>query len=222
MYEKLDFKISRLTQGFEWNWTTQRHPLAVWWLCCLQFWCWIYWGCLGENTGGFHLLVAITHKPRTAYQHASEWCQLIAAAVPVPDFQGSLPKSSPIEQNHESVIGPRRENPQKSTKYRCYLQKNCLVLSHNSIIFVTDAYERRTQTWSTGIFVKWHALLPPPQCSGHFCLAARMFFVFFFSPMLVLKKETSLLNKNNPKTFSTVLKYSKGYQPTLWIKKKRG
>lgn len=39
--------------------------------------------------------------------------------------------------------------------------------------------------------------------------------------MLVLKKETSLLNKNNPKTFSTVLKYSKGYQPTLWIKKKK-
>lgn len=136
-------------------------------------------------------------------------------------FREAFQNPALLNKTMKVLLVLEEKTPQKSTKYRCYLQKNCLVLSHNSIIFVTDAYERRTQTWSTGIFVKWHALLPPPQCSGHFCLAARMFFVFFFSPMLVLKKETSLLNKNNPKTFSTVLKYSKGYQPTLWIKKKK-
>lgn len=37
---------------------------------------------------------------------------MIAASMPAPDFQGSLPKSIPIEQKHETVIDPGREkNP---------------------------------------------------------------------------------------------------------------
>jgi len=31
---------------------------------------------------------------------------MIAATMPVPDFQGSLPKSTPIEQKNETVIDP--------------------------------------------------------------------------------------------------------------------
>lgn len=34
---------------------------------------------------------------------------MIAASMPVADFQGSLPKSIPTEQKHETVIDPGRE-----------------------------------------------------------------------------------------------------------------
>lgn len=42
---------------------------------------------------------------------------MIAASMPAPGFQGSLPKSIPIEQKHETVIDPGREkkNPTKFT-----------------------------------------------------------------------------------------------------------
>lgn len=40
---------------------------------------------------------------------------MIAASMPVPDFQGSLPKSIPIEQKHEAVIDPGREK--KNTNF---------------------------------------------------------------------------------------------------------
>lgn len=42
---------------------------------------------------------------------------MIAASMPVPDFQGSLPKSIPIEQKHETVIDPGREKKNKTTKF---------------------------------------------------------------------------------------------------------
>lgn len=53
---------------------------------------------------------------------------MIAASMPVPDFQGSLPKSIPIEQKHETVIDPGTENTKISTKYQCYLHKHYLIL----------------------------------------------------------------------------------------------
>lgn len=53
---------------------------------------------------------------------------MIAASMPVPDFQGSLLKSTPIEQKHETVIDPGREKTKISTKYHCYLHKNYLIL----------------------------------------------------------------------------------------------
>lgn len=53
---------------------------------------------------------------------------MIAASMPVPDFQGNLPKSNPVEQKHENIIGPGRENTKRSTKYWCYLHKKRLVL----------------------------------------------------------------------------------------------
>lgn len=220
MYERLDFKISLKVLS-----ETELHRDILWlsgdsvvfsfdaefiedvWGKTLEaFTCWL------QSRINLALL---TNMPRNDASWLQQPCLFLI-------FREAFQNPALLNKTMKVLLVLEEKTPPKSTKYRCYLQKNCLVLSHNSIIFVTDAYERRTQTWSTGIFVKWHALLPPPQCSGHFCLAARMFFVVFFSPMLVLKKETSLLNKNNPKTISTVLKYSKGYQPTLWIKKKRG
>lgn len=38
---------------------------------------------------------------------------MIAASTPVPDSQGSLPKSIPIEQKREAVIDPGREKYKK-------------------------------------------------------------------------------------------------------------
>lgn len=46
---------------------------------------------------------------------------MIAASMPVPDFQGSLPKSIPIEQKHETVIDPGREKNKKTQQNSYYI-----------------------------------------------------------------------------------------------------
>lgn len=80
---------------------------------------------------------------------------MIAASMPAPDFQGSLPKSIPIEQNHETVIDPGREKtPKLILNISAICTKITSFLSLHSTVLLMDACERRKQTWSTDIFVK--------------------------------------------------------------------
>lgn len=44
--------------------------------------------------------------------------------------------------------------------------------SHSSTVFVVNACERRKQTWSTDVFVKWHVLIPLPQSNGNLWIIA--------------------------------------------------
>lgn len=187
-HKRQDLKSFRLPQGFQWIWTIQKYHSAVSWLC-LQYRYWIYWGCLAKNASRLsHTnLALLTNMPRNDARWLQHPCLFLI-------FRETFQNPTLLNKNMKtlSVLEEKIQNVALNIGAIC--TKSASFWSHNVTMF---ACNRRKKTWSTDVFMKWHAVTPLPQCNGHLCIVTRILFFACFN----LKKETSLLNKNNSKQF---------------------
>lgn len=147
---------------------------------------------------------------------------MIAASMPVPDFQGSLPKSIPIEQKHEAVIDPGREKKKTKirTKSQCYLHKNYLILISPQHSISHGCLWEKKANMEHWYFCEVPALIPLPHSNGNIWIVAMIFFSCF--NLKNKNKPTSISNKNNPKQFLQFWNIQKDTSPhCVYIYKKK-